>query len=301
MNDETPDKEVLRFTSAHDDPLLGMFEAIREWLPDNRDKLPLRPYVFGGAGDPVIAFECDDGSKAWEVSLVGVRESASLEDGDPAVYPDLLRSVEGRREIARRLTLAGRASGTHSISNCARCGGDHDDLEFEVLARPAPSSDLEYTAWCPCPTNGQPILMETLEASDAVEGDPVCGTVIHKLRQLYIVDSSGAEHLWLEPMSVLYEKWCAKLGVDDDELDGTDDRRLFTSEDDLDGLDFRECIKTAGAEAVRVDEPFLVRTLEGDMQGAAGDYLMRGVAGELYPCDADIFENTYEWADAGDD
>ena len=36
-----------------------------------------------------------------------------------------------------------------------------------------------------------------------------------------------------------------------------------------------------------------VRTLEGDMRGEASDYLIRGVAGELYPCKPEIFEATY--------
>jgi len=39
---------------------------------------------------------------------------------------------------------------------------------------------------------------------------------------------------------------------------------------------------------------FTVFTLEGDMFGAVGDWLIRGVKGELYPCKPDIFEATYE-------
>lgn len=37
-----------------------------------------------------------------------------------------------------------------------------------------------------------------------------------------------------------------------------------------------------------------VKTLEGMMKVKEGDYIMRGVDGELYPCDASIFERTYE-------
>jgi hypothetical protein len=59
----------------------------------------------------------------------------------------------------------------------------------------------------------------------------------------------------------------------------------------------KPCKKNAIAYAVRVDEPFMVVTLEGTMAGKAGDYLMRGVNGELYPCDADIFAKTYEWVE----
>lgn len=44
----------------------------------------------------------------------------------------------------------------------------------------------------------------------------------------------------------------------------------------------------------KIEEPFEVETLEGVMNGKAGDYLMRGVEGELYVCDADIFHKTYD-------
>lgn len=37
-----------------------------------------------------------------------------------------------------------------------------------------------------------------------------------------------------------------------------------------------------------------IRTLEGDAKAQSGDYLIRGVAGELYPCKAEIFHDTYE-------
>jgi hypothetical protein len=52
--------------------------------------------------------------------------------------------------------------------------------------------------------------------------------------------------------------------------------------------------KTALAEATRMEQPFVVETLEGTMRGKAGDYLMRGVHGELYPCDGKVFSETYE-------
>ena len=38
---------------------------------------------------------------------------------------------------------------------------------------------------------------------------------------------------------------------------------------------------------------FIVQTLEGNMKGRIGDYIIRGVDGELYPCKGDIFEKTY--------
>lgn len=47
-------------------------------------------------------------------------------------------------------------------------------------------------------------------------------------------------------------------------------------------------------QAVRLTYPVVVRTLEGDMRGEPGDYLVKGVQGELYPCKADSFAQTYE-------
>jgi hypothetical protein len=37
-----------------------------------------------------------------------------------------------------------------------------------------------------------------------------------------------------------------------------------------------------------------VKTLEGVMQGNVGDWIIRGVKGEFYPCKDDIFQATYE-------
>jgi hypothetical protein len=37
-----------------------------------------------------------------------------------------------------------------------------------------------------------------------------------------------------------------------------------------------------------------IKTLEGCMKASVGDYIIRGVNGELYPCKPDIFMKTYE-------
>lgn len=37
-----------------------------------------------------------------------------------------------------------------------------------------------------------------------------------------------------------------------------------------------------------------IETLEGRMRADVGDYVIRGVSGELYPCKPDIFKATYE-------
>lgn len=43
-----------------------------------------------------------------------------------------------------------------------------------------------------------------------------------------------------------------------------------------------------------VGDCMLIRTLEGTMRATPGDWIIRGVKGELYPCKPDIFAATYE-------
>lgn len=42
------------------------------------------------------------------------------------------------------------------------------------------------------------------------------------------------------------------------------------------------------------DGGLVIPTLEGDMRAVTGDYIIKGVSGEFYPCKPDIFELTYE-------
>lgn len=37
-----------------------------------------------------------------------------------------------------------------------------------------------------------------------------------------------------------------------------------------------------------------IDTLEGQMVADVGDYIIKGIQGEIYPCKPDIFEATYE-------
>lgn len=38
----------------------------------------------------------------------------------------------------------------------------------------------------------------------------------------------------------------------------------------------------------------IIKTLEGDHHASIGDYIIRGVKGEFYPCKPDVFEETYK-------
>jgi hypothetical protein len=42
----------------------------------------------------------------------------------------------------------------------------------------------------------------------------------------------------------------------------------------------------------------VIPTLEGDMRASVGDWIIKGVKGEFYPCKPDIFVATYENAEA---
>ena len=43
-----------------------------------------------------------------------------------------------------------------------------------------------------------------------------------------------------------------------------------------------------------VSDGVLINTLEGNMKASIGDFIIKGVQGEFYPCKPDIFEKTYE-------
>lgn len=64
----------------------------------------------------------------------------------------------------------------------------------------------------------------------------------------------------------------------------------------------RPCMKKpVVVHALKINEPFRVRSLEGDYaQGNPGDYLMRGIEGEMYIQKAEIFEKAYEWVEVHD-
>lgn len=41
-------------------------------------------------------------------------------------------------------------------------------------------------------------------------------------------------------------------------------------------------------------ETMIIKTLEGDMTANVGDYIIKGISGEFYPCKPNIFEVTYQ-------
>lgn len=61
--------------------------------------------------------------------------------------------------------------------------------------------------------------------------------------------------------------------------------------DGTNGGEISEFVGESYVDGLRIPA---ITTLEGDMRIARGDWIIRGVQGEFYPCKSDIFEQTYE-------
>lgn len=56
--------------------------------------------------------------------------------------------------------------------------------------------------------------------------------------------------------------------------------------------------KLAGIKLGPTDRIILIQTREGEMTANHGDWIIKGIKGEFYPCKPDIFTATYEPVDA---
>jgi hypothetical protein len=45
---------------------------------------------------------------------------------------------------------------------------------------------------------------------------------------------------------------------------------------------------------VKVEGGLIIKTLEGEHLAEIGEFIIKGIKGEFYPCKPDIFEKTYE-------
>lgn len=63
-----------------------------------------------------------------------------------------------------------------------------------------------------------------------------------------------------------------------------------------DGISLIAVIDMAPDASIQLmtDRSLAINTLEGTMYASVGDWIIRGVKGELYPCKPDIFDATYE-------
>ena len=73
----------------------------------------------------------------------------------------------------------------------------------------------------------------------------------------------------------------------------------YSASDDY--YDIRDWVGRFGGECTKQytlgllnDVVFGIQTLEGQMLARIGDWVIKGVKGEFYPCKPDIFEQTYD-------
>ena len=59
-------------------------------------------------------------------------------------------------------------------------------------------------------------------------------------------------------------------------------------------------VSTTGVSAQVSNRTISINTLEGTMTASEGDWIIKGVKGEFYPCKPDIFELTYEPVESGE-
>ena len=50
-------------------------------------------------------------------------------------------------------------------------------------------------------------------------------------------------------------------------------------------------------EAAELEDEIVIKTREGELKGYPGDKLIKGIEGEIYPCDPEIFDKTYDLVD----
>ncbi len=63
---------------------------------------------------------------------------------------------------------------------------------------------------------------------------------------------------------------------------------------DMEGQQMGGFVGDGDCDGDRDGPGLLIPTLEGLMLGKPGDWIIKGIDGELYPCKPDIFEATYE-------
>lgn len=56
----------------------------------------------------------------------------------------------------------------------------------------------------------------------------------------------------------------------------------------------KEMTQFIGSLLINHDRSLEITTLEGQMKGDIGDWIIKGIKGEFYPCKPDIFNATYE-------
>lgn len=66
----------------------------------------------------------------------------------------------------------------------------------------------------------------------------------------------------------------------------------------FDGTNVSDILQFVGGGAwySTIDKGIVIPTLEGNHLASSGDYIIKGIKGEFYPCKPDIFSMTYDEA-----
>ncbi|MFZ7282505.1 hypothetical protein ACLSZW_02290 [Avibacterium avium] len=81
------------------------------------------------------------------------------------------------------------------------------------------------------------------------------------------------------------------------QINFNDDKNLIEITEWKDDVDLSSIYYSALAKIrsdIKSHDGYPIRTLEGIMIASDGDWIIKGIRGEFYPCKPDIFEQTYE-------
>ncbi len=59
-------------------------------------------------------------------------------------------------------------------------------------------------------------------------------------------------------------------------------------------LEITQLVGSSGRQVIKEGSALIIPTLEGDMRADPGNWIIKGIKGEPYPCKPDIFKETYE-------
>jgi hypothetical protein len=76
--------------------------------------------------------------------------------------------------------------------------------------------------------------------------------------------------------------------------DGSDHRSMYEFLGGGDKEFMNPCGENFYIDHSKVTGGLMLKTLEGEHKASIGDYVIKGISGEYYPCKPDIFEKTYE-------
>lgn len=135
-----------------------------------------------------------------------------------------------------------------------------------------------------CGHCGGPVYMETCETRNGKQGHH--WTLTSECQQCGNREDTQAGCLDCKEPPMRYRK--KPVVIDAVRYEG----EFQVIHDWLDALGYQEDDDPAMWQ--NADESVTILTLEGEMRCDVGDWVLRGVAGEFYPCKPEIFEATYE-------